>query len=224
VLYATHVDPIFASTVTFPDNTCISSATSSDVTASNLHNLLTYNYAPKSNPTFTSTVTFPDSSTITNDLKSSDASTTYLTQTNAASTYAPKASLTFGGDIILNGNVTLAQTSANSLTLNVHLILCTGSNFTSGQQGYIVTGTITTDLTSIPTATSVSLASISLSYGVWLIIGQAAIYNSSGTAATMNNKQFSINTANSIDPKYLSRAIYGSYTLGSVTAAAEQLS
>jgi hypothetical protein len=43
----------------------------------------------------------------------------------------------------LNGDVTLTSASANTITLNDQLILCTGSNFTtpvSGQQGYIVTG------------------------------------------------------------------------------------
>ena len=51
---------------------------------------------------------------------------------------APLASPTFTGTITLNGNVTLASASANTITLNDHLVLCTGSNFTtpvSGQQG-----------------------------------------------------------------------------------------
>jgi hypothetical protein len=228
VLYAPMYNPIFAGTVWFPDNTFISSTTSSYVTASNLNNLLTNNYAPKANPSFTGLVTFPDTSTITDYLKSSNASSTYLTQTNAASTYAPKASPTFSGDIVLNGNVTLAQTSANSLTLNDHLILCTGSNFltpVNGPQGYIVTGTNTTDLTSIPTSTTTPLASITLSYGVWLITGQAAIYNSAGAAASavMSNRQFGITTSTTaLEAKYINRAV-GSSTLGIGVAAYENV-
>ena len=116
-------------------------------------------YATKASPTFSGTVTFPDASTITD----------YLKSTTAASTYAPLASPTFTGTISLNGNVTLASASANTITLNDHLVLCTGSNFTtpvSGQQGYIVTGTNTTNATSISSGTSIDFASINLSYGV----------------------------------------------------------
>ena len=127
----------------------------------------------------------------------------------------------------MNGNVTLAQTSANTLTLNDHLILCTGTNFptpVSGQQGYIASGTNVTDLTSIPSATATALASITLSYGVWFITGQAGIYNSSGAAATctMSNKQVAIsNSATAIEGSYQNRSI-GSYTLGIGVAACEQ--
>jgi hypothetical protein len=178
-------NPIFAGTVTFPDNTFISSTTGSYVTSSNLNNLLTYNYAPLVDPTFT-------------------------------------------GNINLDGNVTLAQTSANTLTLNDHLNLCTGSNFAtpvSGQQGYIVTGTNVTDLTSIPSATATALASIILSYGVWLITGQAAIYNSAGAAASavMSNRQFGITTSTTaLEGKYINRAV-GSSTLGIGVAAYENV-
>jgi hypothetical protein len=185
VLYAPMYNPIFAGTVWFPDNTFISSTTSSYVTASNLNNILTYNYAPLVDPTFT-------------------------------------------GNINLNGNVTLAQTSANTLTLNDHLNLCTGSNFAtpvSGQQGYIVTGTNVTDLTSIPSATATALASIILSYGVWLITGQAAIYNSAGAAASavMSNRQFGITTSTTaLEGKYINRAV-GSSTLGIGVAAYENV-
>jgi hypothetical protein len=94
----------------------------------------------------------------------------------------------------------------------------------NGQQGYIVTGTITTDQTSIPTATVTVLASITLSYGVWLVIGQGGIYNSSGASAScvMTNKQFGLsNSATAFEAKYQSRSI-GSYTLGIGVAACEQ--
>jgi hypothetical protein len=184
VIYAPMNNPIFAGTVTFPDNTFISPTTSSYVTASNLNNILTYNYAPLVDPTFT-------------------------------------------GNINLNGNVTLAQTSANTLTLNDHLNLCTGSNFAtpvSGQQGYIVTGTNVSNQTSIPTATVTGVSSITLSYGVWFIIGQAGIYNSSGASSTctMSNKQVGISTsATAIEGNYQNRSI-GSFTLGIGSAACEQ--
>ena len=141
--------------------------------------------------------------------------------------YAPLVDPTFTGNINLNGNVSLAQTSANTLTLNDHLVLCTGSNFTtsgSGQQGYTVTGTNVTDLNSLPTATVTFLASITLSYGVWSIIGQAGIYNASSTAAcTMNNKQIGIsNSATAFESKYQNRSI-GSYSLVIGAAACEQV-
>ena len=153
-------------------------------------------------PTFEGTVTFIDTSTTPNTstnisdyLTSSTAATTYLTQTNATSTYAPKASPTFTGTISLNGNVTLASASANTITLNDHLVLCTGSNFTtpvSGQQGYIKTGTNTTDATAITSASSIDFASINLSYGVWLIIGHLSY--TTGAAGTITDKYFWINS------------------------------
>ena len=133
----------------------------------------------------------------------------------------------FTGNINLNGNVTLAQTSAITLTLNDHLILCTGSNFTppvNDQQGYTVTGTNVTDLTSIPTATITILASITLSYGVWSLIGQAGLYNASSTAAcVISNKQIAIsNSATAFEAKYQNRSI-GSYSLAIGAAACEQV-
>ena len=94
----------------------------------------------------------------------------------------------------------------------------------SGQQGYMVTGTNTTDLTSIPTATVTALASITLSYGGWLLVGQGGIYNSSGAAAScvMSNKQIGISSsATAFESKYQNRSI-GSYTLGIGVAACEQ--
>jgi hypothetical protein len=100
------------------------------------------------------TVTFSDASTITSYLKSTTAASTYLTISTAALTYALKANLNFTGTISLNGDVTLASASANTITLNDLLVLCTGSNFTtsvSGQQGYMITGTNATDNTSIGT-------------------------------------------------------------------------
>jgi hypothetical protein len=184
VIYAPNVDPIFAGTVTFPDNTFISATTSSYVTAGNLNNILTNNYAPLIDPTFT-------------------------------------------GNVNLNGNVTLAQTSANSLTLNDHLILCKGLNFptpVSGQQGYIATGTIVTNQTSIPTSTVTTVASITLSYGVWLIIGQGGIYNSSSAAAScvMNNKQFEISSSGTTTEGTFQNRSIGSYAAGIGVAACEQ--
>ena len=160
------------------------------------------NKADRLNPTFEGTVTFKDTSTTPNTsttisdyLKSSTAASTYLTQTNATSTYAPKASPTFTGTISLNGNVTLASASANTITLNDHLVLCTGSNFTtpiSGQQGYIKTGTNTADATAITSATSIDFATINLSYGVWLIIGHLSYYSTA--AGTITDKYFWINS------------------------------
>ena len=81
-------------------------------------------------------------------------------------------------------------------------MLCTGSSFTtplSGQQGYIITGTNTTDATSITSGTSIDLAIINLPYGVWLITGHLGyttassgnittkIYWISSTTATLLN-------------------------------------
>ena len=123
--------------MTFPDGSAIS-ATAEDTTLAS-KSYVNGLYAPKENPVFSgNNVTFPDSSTITDYLKTSNATSTYLTQTNAASTYltqtnaastyAPKVSPTFTGNIVLNGNVTLAETSANSLTLNNNLSLCSDSS------------------------------------------------------------------------------------------------
>ena len=69
-----------------------------------------------------------------------------------------------------------------------------------------------------------TLASITLSYGVWLLVGQAGIYNSSGAAAScvMTNKQIGIsNSATAFETKYQSRAV-GTNTLGIGAAACEQ--
>jgi hypothetical protein len=68
------------------------------------------------------------------------------------------------------------------------------------------------------------VSSITLSYGVWLITGQAGIYNASGAAATctMSNKQVGISSsATTIEGNYQNRLI-GSYTLGIGVAACEQ--
>ena len=239
--YATLDTPTFTGIVTLPDGSVISGTSSSylkqldaaSVYLSKTDATNTYltqsnaasSYTPKANPTFTGTVTFPDGSSIsptTNDF----LNTSYASY--VSSTFAPLENPTFTGTINLNGNVSLAQTSANTLTLYDHLVLCTGSNFTtpvSGQQGYMLTGTIPTDLTSIPSASVTALASITLSYGVWLIIGQGGIYNSSGAAAScvMSNKQFGLsNSATAFESKYQSRSI-GSYTLGIGVAACEQV-
>jgi hypothetical protein len=162
-------------------------------------------YAPKASPAFTGTVTFPDSSTITDYLKSTTAASTYLTTTSASSTYAPKASPTFTGTILLNGDVTLASAYTNTLTLNDHLVLCTGSNFTtpvSGQQGYIQTGTFEPDLTTITTATAIKIATLTLTYGVWLILGQIGYYNGNATAASISNKWHQISTSVAVQLLY----------------------
>jgi hypothetical protein len=78
--------------------------------------------------------------------------------------YTPLVSPTFTGTITMNGDVTLASTSANTFTLKDHLDLVTGSNFTTpvdGQQGYMVTGTIVTDQTTI-TSNSATFLLVSL--------------------------------------------------------------
>jgi hypothetical protein len=98
----------------------------------------------------------------------------------------------------LNDDVTLASASANTITLNDHLVLCTGSNFTtpvSGQQGYIMTGTFETDGTTIVTATAIKYATLNLTYGVWLIIGQIGYYNANATAASISIKWHTISTS-----------------------------
>ena len=68
------------------------------------------------------------------------------------------------------------------------------------------------------------MASITLSYGVWSLIGQAGIYNASTTTAcTMNNKQIGIsNSATAFEAKYQNRSI-GSYSLVIGAAACEQV-
>ena len=79
----------------------------------------------------------------------------------------------------------------------------------SGQQGYMVTGTNTTDATAITSATSIDLAYINLSYGVWLIIGHLGyttassitittkIHWISSSSATLLNSNM-VKTANSL--------------------------
>ena len=101
----------------------------------------------------------------------------------------------------MNGDVTLAATSANTLTLKDHLVLVTGSNFTtplSGQQGYIMTGTLEADGTAIASATATKYATLNLTYGVWLIIGQIGYFNvnnsSTNTSASITNNYTSIHT------------------------------
>jgi hypothetical protein len=166
-------------------------------------------YAPKASPTFTGTVTFPDTSTITDYLKSS----------TAASTYAPLASPTFTGTISLNGNVTLASASANTITLNDHLVLCTGFNFTtpvSGQQRYIISGTFETDLTTITTATAIKYATLTLTYGVWLIIGQVGYYNGNATVASISNKWHMINNSVNVSLLNIGTGIENHETLSRV--------
>ena len=177
-------------------------------------------YAPKASPTFTDTVTFVDTSTtpntsttITDYLKSSDASSTYLSQTDAASTYAPLVSPTFTGNIVLNGNVTLAQTKANSLTLNDNLSLCTGTNYATPNEnnmlGYGITGTILTDtLVSAPNISSntgLNFSNITLTYGVWLLYGNAGIQvtvPSGSTTGTITSAQVSIGSSGAINGNF----------------------
>ena len=186
-LLAPKTNPTFTGDMTFPNGKVISQ-TEEDTTF-------------WKDVTFNGTVTFPDTSTITDYLKSATAATTYLTTSSAASTYAPKASPTFTGTISLNGDVTLASASANTITLNDHLVLCTGSNFTaplSVQQGYIMTGTLEADGTAITSATATKYATLPLTYGVWLIIGQIGYFNvnnsATNTSASISNKYTSIHT------------------------------
>ena len=201
--YATKASPTFSGTVTFPDASTITDYLKSTTAAST--------YAPKASPTFSGKVTFPDANTITDYLKSSDASSTYLTQTNAASTYlttssasstyAPLVSPTFTENIVLNGNVTLAQTSANTLTLNDHLILCTGTNWSVpstgrmlgfGSTGAIVSDTLVSAL-NITSSNVFSFGSVTLTYGIWLIYGTAGFQIT--TNGTITSVQVSIGTS-----------------------------
>jgi hypothetical protein len=190
-------NPIFEGTVTFVD-TSVMPNTSTTITDYLKSSTAASTYAPKASPTFTGTVTFPDASVITDYLKSTTAASTYLTTSSAASTYAPKASPTFTGTISLNGDVTLASASANTITLNDHLVLCTGPNFTtpvSGQQGYIINGTFETDFLSIASAVAIKYATLNLTYGVWLIIGQIGYHNANATAASISIKWHTISTS-----------------------------
>jgi hypothetical protein len=75
--------------------------------------------------------------------------------------------------------------------LNDHLVLCTGSNFTthvSGQQGYNVSGTLTADtLIASPNVTTLSIfsyGSVTLTYGIWLILGNAGFQNTANGTIT----------------------------------------
>ena len=150
-----------------------------------------------------------------------------MTTSTASSTYAPKASPTFTGTISLNGDVTLASASTNTLTLNDHLVLVTGTNFTtpiSGQQGYIITGTNTTDSTAITSGSNLTYSTIDLSYGVWMVFGQIGLQNlTGGTQATMTVKNFGIHTAQSIIAKYANNYQTTSY-LAANKSAAENIS
>ena len=209
--YAPKANPTFTDTVTFnTEGTAITDYLKTSTAAST--------YATKNNSFFTGILTFPDGSvpedyllqtTANSDyLNKTDATSTYLTQTNAASTYAPKVSPTFTGTISLNGDVTLASASTNTLTLNDHFVLVTGTNFTtpvSGQQGYNAKCSLTTDtLVSAPNITSGTVFSynggtggttLSLPYGVWFIYGNAGFQVTVPTASTgtITNVQVGIN-------------------------------
>jgi hypothetical protein len=211
--YAPKASPTFSGTVTFPDASTITDYLKSTTAASTYLTTTSASstYAPKASPTFSGTVTFPVASTITDYLKSTTAASTYLTTTSASSTYVPLASPTFTGSIKLNGDVTLASAYTNTLTLNDHLVLCTGSNFTtpvSGQQGHIMTGTLETDRTSITSGTATKYATLNLTYGVWLIIGQIGYFNvnnsGTNTSASISNKFTSIHTTSGT-----ANALYG---------------
>ena len=77
--------------------------------------------------------------------------------------------------------MTLAETSANSLTLNDHLLLCTGTNYATpnvnNMLGFGQTGSITADtITDSPNITSGVLfnyGTVTLPVGVWLLYGTA---------------------------------------------------
>jgi hypothetical protein len=212
--YATKASPTFSGTVTFPDASTITNYLKSTTAAST--------YAPKASPTFSGTVTFPDANTITDYLKSSDASSTYLTQTNAASTYlrtssasstyAPLVSSTFTENIVLNGNVTLAQTSANTLTLNDNLLLCTGTNYATpnvnNMLGFGSTGSITADTnTDSPNITSGVLfnyGTVTLPVGVWLLYGTAGFQVTVpvSSTGTITSVQVSIGTLGTLSGNF----------------------
>ena len=146
-------------------------------------------------------------------LKKTYAASTYLTQTNAESTYAPLVSPTFTGNIVLNGNVTLAQTKANSLTLNDNLSLCTGTNYATPNEnnmlGYGITGTILTDTTisfpNISSNTGINFSNITLTYGVWLLYDNAGIQvtvPSGTTTGTITSAQVSIGSSGVINGNF----------------------
>ena len=125
----------------------------------------------------------------------------------------------------MNGNVTLASASANTITLNDHLVLCTGSNFTtpvSGQQGYMVTGTNATDNTSIGTAAVITYFTMDSSYGVWIVFGQIG-YIATGSSASISSKWFGINSATSLSLKYNNK-YNQTNSLASTVSAADNFS
>ena len=116
----------------------------------------------------------------------------------------------------MNGDVTLASASTNRLTLNDHLVLCTGSNFTTlvdGQQGYTITGTLEADRTSITSGQATKFATVGLIYGVWIIFGQASYLSSGGV--TFSRRIISIHsTSGTANLKYGTTS-NASITLGS---------
>ena len=119
----------------------------------------------------------------------------------------------------------MASASANIITLNDHLILCTGSNFTtptSGQQGYMITGANATDLTSITSGSSVTYSTLNLSYGVWIVIGQIGYVNnnaSGGASASISSKFFGIHSSASIALTYANKYNVTNSLAATVSAA-----
>ena len=116
----------------------------------------------------------------------------------------------------MNGDATLASAYTNTLTLNDHLVLCTGSNFTTpvdGQQGYTITGTLEADGTAITSGTATKFGTVGLTYGVWIIFNQAG-YLASGSV-TFSNRTISIHsTSGTANIKYGTRS-NASISLGS---------
>ena len=115
----------------------------------------------------------------------------------------------------MNGDVTLASASTNTLTLNDHLVLVTGSNFTtpiSGQQGYMITGTDLAASTSLTSNTAYNFSTVNLPYGVWMLMGQIGYTNiHASTTTVVTVKQVSINNVSATTTsKYLYRANYTS--------------
>ena len=85
----------------------------------------------------------------------------------------------------------------------------------------MITGTNATNQSSMSNATTTQLASINLSYGVWLIMAQAGIYNAHATSTcAITNKQFCVSSTTSFETLYQNRSI-GTNTLAVSAAACE---
>jgi hypothetical protein len=65
-----------------------------------------------------------------------------------------------------------------------------------------MTGTLETDLTTITTATATKIATLNLTYGVWLILGQFGYINSTTTSASISIKWHTISTSVAVQLLY----------------------